>query len=234
MCDYGVFRGFNEIEFHSGLNVILGPNGAGKTTILEALTNPGSLPARRVHLGIPHPQMSFEVETHGNAELLGRHRDLIFLHEDFYTLSLEELPEWLQADDPDRLEEDASRIYLQWIPYLESPLRRYTLPEMLWKGFGSGDKLLASLAYVFAARNQLGLDLPLVMERPFSILDTRHSERLASHIRQLPDQVILLMTDSELWRESGFQAEWFLSPHDNYSYSRILRTASQEIVPAPA
>ena len=170
------------------------PPGAGKTTILEALENCGSSPTRRPHLGIPDPKMSLEVETLGNPELLRRHRDLVFLNEDSFVHLRREVPEWLRSDDPARLEEDAKRIYLQWLPYRESPLGRYTLREVLWKGFGMGDIMMASLAYVFAARNQLGLDLPLVMERPFGMLDCYHGEKLASYISQLPNQVILLMT----------------------------------------
>jgi len=234
MCDYGPFRGPNELRFTPGLNVILGYNGAGKTTILEALANPGAPPPRRAHRGIPDPKMSVEVETDGNPELLRRHRDLVFLNEDSFIHIRREVPEWLRSDDPARLEEDAKRIYLQWLPYRESPLGRYTLREVLWKGFGMGDITLASLAYVFAARNQLGLDLPLVMERPFSVLDHYHGEHLATYISQLPDQVILLMTEIELSRSDNFQADWILAPQANYSYSRILGAAGREIAAAPA
>ena len=233
MRDYGVFRGFNELRFTPGLNVILGSNGTGKTTVLQALANPDSPPARCAHRGIPDPKMSVEVETDGNPELLHRHRDLVFLNEDSFVQIRQEVPEWLRTGDPERLEQDAKRIYLQWVPYRQSPLGRYTLREVLWKGFGMGDITLASLAYMFAARNQLGLDLPLVMERPFGMLDCRDSEYLAAHIRQLPNQVILLMSDSDMWRDEKFQADWALAPWENYSYSRILRAAGMEIVAAP-
>jgi energy-coupling factor transporter ATP-binding protein EcfA2 len=223
MQDYGVFRGFNELSFTPGLNVIHGDNGSGKTTILKSLAILGPDPRIAAHHGVPSPSMSVEVETEGNPELLDRYRDLIFLDENFYDQTAEKLPAWLRAFGPDRLEEEAKRIYVEWIPYMESPLRRYTLREVVWKGFPAGERLLASLSYVFAVRNRLGLDLPLVMERPWNSCDHRYESRLAYYVSQMKDQVILLLLDDiyiSTFTDYSTPTHWLLPYPD---HSRIGR-----------
>jgi hypothetical protein len=234
MRDYGVFRGFNELHFTPGLNVILGHNGSGKTTMLEALANPDSPPAPRAHLGMPNPRISVDVDTLGNPDLLRRHRDLVFLDEYWCSAAQRDSRAWRNSALADQLADEAKDIFLQFVPYRESALKQRNMKDVLVRGFGAGETQLAALSYAFAARNALDLDLPLVMERPFSMLDCHHGEKLASYISQLPNQVILLMTESELSRGDGFQADWILSPQENYSYSRILRTNSLEIAAAPA
>jgi hypothetical protein len=95
------------------------------------------------------------------------------------------------------------------------------LRDVLPGPFGGGEHHMAFLSFLFAERKRLGIELPLVMERPFSSLDNHYRSQRGRFLQQSPCQVILLVNTTEVAMGDGFAPDWRLEPHRDDS--RITR-----------
>lgn len=77
--NYGVFLGSNDFVFDRKRTLIVGASGTGKTTIVNALANLGRAPGVKPHFHADPPEMSVNVSTSGDRELVKKYGSIIFL-----------------------------------------------------------------------------------------------------------------------------------------------------------
>ena len=178
--DYGIFSGSHSFSFNEGTTVIASGNGCGKTTVFNALARLGPDPAVRPNRYSKTPDLSVEVVTRGNRDLITKYHSLIFVDGE----SVSKL-----ANDPDKAANDPC--LLKWDSVYESgPYPR--LKES--RGWSLNEKTLYGWALVVAARDQLKIDLPLVLEIPDYHLEIRFRKALAELLDTLPGQQIHLIS----------------------------------------
>jgi hypothetical protein len=189
--DYGIFSDMNEIMFDSRRTLIIGGGGTGKTTIFNALVNLG--PAKRItaHMHAEHPEMSVEVEISGNRTLIKDYRNIIFLNGEsvclfansFYDQTLNTL-------------EDETRAIFQTILHHKShkiKMHRNLSPKLM----AAGERSCLGYAVVFALRKIRDLDVPVVMESPYGLMDMETRTGFSEFLKNEPCQQILLGTETE-------------------------------------
>ena len=196
--DYGIFSGSHSFSFNEGTTVIASGNGCGKTTVFNALARLGPDPAVRPNRYSKTPDLSVEVVTRGNRDLITKYHSLIF--DDGESVSmLANYPDKAATDlcygQSSTAIKDAAwdrlTYLLKWDSVYESgPYPR--LEESL--GWSLNEKTLYGWALVVAARDQLKMDLPLVLEIPDYHLEIRFRKALAELLDTLPGQQIHLIS----------------------------------------
>ena len=76
--------------------------------------------------------------------------------------------------------------------------------KRLW---AMGEVVCYSYALVFAAHSILNIDLPLVLDAPFGVLDLQRREKLADYLDSLSGQQIMLMSP---YLSQGYEADYRL------------------------
>lgn len=177
--DHGVFRGSNEIVFGRGVTVIAGATGTGKTTIISALTSLGS-----------------EVVTEGDRELIQKYRRLIFFGSHSELLGREELFAGIIYGLWDR--ETMQEMRAIFMKMLVLKLRNARAPRDLDPSkMAAGERCCLGYASAFAARKALGLDLPVVFDSPYGILDRDLRQGVSAFLQEQSCQRILLGLEDE-------------------------------------
>lgn len=216
MNDYGCFRGLNVITFAPGQNYVIAPNGSGKTTIARTLAILGTSPDRLGHVGVPSPRPYVDVAVDGNPQLIEKFRNLIFITEENSRLPFQS--DFFTGLDRAKLEQEAQRIYLEFFPYRKHALVGRRLDELISaRSFGTGEVMMARYAYVFAARYLLEVELPLVLDSPFSSLDLLHRRELSRLLDGLSCQVIVMATESQLQAVTMSGNVWRIERHCDFS-----------------
>lgn len=172
--DHGVFKGSNEIVFGRGVTVIAGAAGMGKTTIVRVLAGLGP-----------------EVTTEGGQELIQKYGRLIFLGSRSALLGREELFAGIIYDLWDR--EAMMETRAIFMKMLVPKLRNARAPRDLDPSkMAAGERCCLGYASAFAARKALGLDLPVVFDSPYGILDRESRQGVSAFLREQSCQRILL------------------------------------------
>ncbi len=140
--------------------------------------------------------MEVTVLTTGNRDLIAKYRQLIFLNCE----SLGYL-----ADDPEKAAHDLS--YGESATELKDSawdrfkymvgMTSYTRskpfkPLEECKYWAHGEETWYGLALILAARNNVNIDLPLILDDPFSSVDSHHRELLDHYLDNLAGQQIVL------------------------------------------
>lgn len=178
--DHKVFKGSNEIEFNRHMTVIAGPGGSGKTMIFNLLAAMGP-----------------EVETEGNREILRKYGRFFFI-------------------GPEKCEPGPGDAPWNCIPcgghrFGAEVLARDMFSEMLALKpekarlhsnldpsiMAAGEERCLRYAETFAALQVIKMDLPVVIDSPFGMLDAELRRGVSAFLRRQPRQIVLLCLVSE-------------------------------------
>ena len=211
----GPFRGTNVFTFPRDRTVIVGACGAGKSTLASALAGLGVPPA--IAVNDDGGEAEVVVTTAGNRDLLLPHRQLI--HVDPESAGRRALPDWgaLLHGQPNpeqirRLESDTTMIFGEIIAgKVPAPTARCHRHRAV---MSTGELVCHGYAIILAARDFLGLDLPLVMDSPFSHLDPALRIGLRKVLARQGGQQVLLLGQTE--QDLDDRPDYVLAPgHEN-------------------
>ena len=187
------FPGSQEIVFSQHLNVILGGGGSGKTTIFNALASIGPETGRVSDRELRTLETAVAVSTSGDRGLLSKYRDIIFLGDDGADRALsQEL--WKLKTGANISSSPYARHREAIVDEAIKVLSNSLLAHKPWKYeehkdlnpryMAVGEHSLFGYAYMFAVRTVLDLDLPLVLDVPYTVLDANLRAGLREFLRE--------------------------------------------------
>jgi ABC-type glutathione transport system ATPase component len=191
--NYKVFGGANDFRFDRHRTVIVGNGGTGKTIIAEVLRHlgPPARDGREVTLNNRFAS-STVVITEGNCDLINKYRNLIFVSGE----CVDEMP--LRSSRKAII--DKARIMFEKI--VKHKPWKIDMHRDLGPGvMAGGERMCLGYAFVFAAREALGLDVPIVIDSPYGRLDAELRAGLRDFLKSQSCQQILLGHDCELSEE---------------------------------
>jgi energy-coupling factor transporter ATP-binding protein EcfA2 len=181
--DYGPFAGSHEWQFGPHQTVIVGGSGSGLTTIARALADLGPSPSVEAHLGTEDARLHVETITEGDRDLLRKYHDLVLIACDEPPLVGEQVLVGLVPGPAlHAIQEAAEPIFRSCFPYPRPPLSE---PSRL----SAGEWLVLGYATALAARQVLALDLPLILDRPFAMLDKLVGQAVRQMLKAHPCQL---------------------------------------------
>jgi hypothetical protein len=203
--DYKIFGGINDFRFNRYKTLIVGKGGTGKTTIAETLNYLGHAkdPHRKL-LRQDHAVSSIAVVTEGNCDLANKYRHLILINSDYAGfLANYNQPDYLRRIVPRGMWStfafERQKVFHKILSYKKCKidLSREFNPQVMARG----EKVCFGYACFFAIRNTLKLDIPVVLDSPYAMLD----EELRKGFRKFLDtqscQQILLGNECEFSKE---------------------------------
>jgi len=218
---YKIFGSINDFKFNRGRTLIVGDNGVGKTTIIEALESLGPSMRGALPLRTANSQgvSSVAVITDGDCELIRRYRSLIFINPEFY-----------RYIDVHR----QGPVINNMVPYsargeVVSKTRKFFKRIVSFKAgkfymhrdldpvtMAAGEKICFGFAFVFAVREALKLDVPVVLDSPYAMLDECLRKGLREFLKSQPCQQILLGHEREFKEEE--KPKYILVYVEDYSH----------------
>ena len=196
--NYGCFHGVHDFVFDRERTLIVGNGGTGKTIIANALANLGPVPGVKPPVRARPPEMSAIVSTSGDRELVRKYKRIMFLGD----AAMYENPDLVAAFAalvPDQHQEmllDAASIIFKTLVSRKLGMRDGRR-DLNPAGLASGERVCLVYAYAFAARKILDLDLPLVFDRPYGMVNEKIRDSLRVFIQQQKCQQILLLSEFE-------------------------------------
>ena len=165
-----------EFVFDPQRTLIAGGNGTGKTTLVNVLTN-----------------LDSNVETQGNREIMQRYKEVIVIDGTNPAIDGKEL----YADIFNQTETNKeTRINFESI--LERKLWKVEIYKDLNPDIMAvGEKMCFKYARIFAIRKLLNLDLPVIIDSPYGLLDKALKEGFRDFLGKQNCQQILLATEAE-------------------------------------
>ena len=224
--NYGVFLGSNELNFDRHQTFILGRSGTGKTTIVNALAQLGPAQGVKANSHALNPEMSVEVVTKGNRKLVNEYGSVIFL-----SCESTELPMFnmdapstgiLSRQNWEAVRDGAREIFRTMLhrkPWKIEPHKDLSPGTM-----AAGERVCLGYAYAFAVRKVLSLDLPVVLDSPYSRLDSQLRHAVRAFLQEQPYQQILLGVESEFDEEG--KLDYVLDYINDYSV--VIKTLCVE------
>jgi len=199
--DYKVFGGLNDFQFNRHRTLIVGKGGTGKTIIAEALEYLGHPRNPRYNLPMKdHVTSSIAVITKGNCELIDRYRSLIFLNRD----SAERLAAYDQEPIFKTLVPNSAwkSVMIETQKVFQKILSYKPWKIDLHRGLNvqvmaAGERICLGYAFIFAVREALKLDIPVVFDSPYAMLDMELRNGLRNFLKAQPCQQILLGHECE-------------------------------------
>lgn len=185
------YRGNCSYIFNENITTIVGKMGAGKTTLLNTLHS----------LGLE--QHAFDCDdidgaqliTHGNRELITKYSDIMFIQCENMTIKLDDVyRKAIKRCDPVKLDSVILNIFNNLVENQPhkikiagglNPLKMVNTTEMICFRY----------AVVFATRKLLKLNLPLVLDDPYSYLDSEIAESLKEFLLTQDCQKIFLLRE---------------------------------------
>ncbi|MBI5741328.1 MAG: hypothetical protein HZA16_11505 [Nitrospirae bacterium] len=196
--DYGIFSGPNELSLDRNRTLIVGAAATGKTTIVNALAGLGPARGIRAHVNSANPDISVEVVTRGNRDLIKKHGNLIFLGCRSADAFMRD-PEIIFADILDRQNREAVRAEARTIfqrMLILTPWKNEH-KDMNHSIMSAGERVCLFYAFAFAIRKVLDLDLPAVFDSPYGLLDSGLRQGVRAFLKEQSCQQILLGIESE-------------------------------------
>lgn len=215
--NYGVFLGSNEIDFDRYCTLIIGNSGTGKTTIVNALANLGPATGIKPHFQAKNPEMSVDIVTEGNRNLVKEYSRLIFLDEkSIYSPMFnneDPLIDILNYQQLKAVKDEGREIF-------QTMLSRKTWKIEAHKDLNpntmtAGERICFGYAYSFAVRKILNLDLPAVLDTPFGRLDLQLKQAVCTFPKDQPCQQIMFLGGYEF--DEHDKPDYTLDYRDGYT-----------------
>jgi ABC-type glutathione transport system ATPase component len=216
--NYGVFLGSNEIDFDRHCTLIIGNSGTGKTTIVNALANLGPAIGVKPHSQAKSPEMSVEVLTEGNRNLVKKYSRLIFLDEEsIYSHMFNNEDPFIDILDHQQLKavKDEARENFQTM-LSRKTWKIETHKDLNPNIMAAGERICFGYAYIFAVRKILNLDLPAVFDAPFGRLDRQLKQEVRAFLKDQPCQQIMLFLGGYEFDEHD-KLDYTLDYRDGYT-----------------
>lgn len=200
--DYKVFRGLNDFRFNSHQTLIIGNNGTGKTVIAEALENSGYPKRSQKTLTTKdRTGSSVAVITDGNSELIKKYRNFIFLSgdsaRDIAVHPQDPILKSFLPSGAQKIVAGKTRTFFQSI-LSQKPWKIEAHRNLNTQIMSAGEKICFGFAFIFAIREALKLDIPLVLDSPYGRLDQELRQGFHNFLKVQPCQQILLISESEI------------------------------------
>lgn len=216
--DYGIFCGSNEIEFNRHRTLIAGGNGTGKTIIAQALAHLGPVKGIKACSHSDRPEMSVEVVTEGNRNLVKKYSSVIFLDYKSAMRNKESMLTDVLSHQNLKIVKDEAREIFRMLLFLK-PNKIREHQDMSPCIMALGEKICLGYAFAFAARKVLNIDVPAVIDAPYAILDLQLRKGLYSFLKKQSYQQILLGTEEEFTEEG--KPHYILDAQKHYS--RVIK-----------
>jgi energy-coupling factor transporter ATP-binding protein EcfA2 len=201
--DYGIFLGSNELNFDRHRTVIVGRGGTGKSTIVNALAKLGPVKGVKAHVHAENPEMSVEVMTEGNRNLVNEYSRLIFIDCEYNGLPIfgQENPfaGILNHQQWEPVRDEAREIFQAML--FHKPLKMESRKDFNLQTMAAGERICLYYAYTFAFRRVMNLDLPIVLDSPYDRLNTEHRSAVRAFLKEQPCQQILLGSEYQFDKE---------------------------------
>jgi ABC-type lipoprotein export system ATPase subunit len=219
--NYGIFRDLNEIKFNRHQTFIFGESGAGKTTIANALSCLGPVPDVKPHYSKVSSDMLVDVVTNGNRDLIKKYRNVILLRNDERIINDQEtiFKEVVKKQYREEIKDAAKSIFQTLI---SAKLRQIDIHDLNPTIMTAGEKICLEYALVFAFRKVLNLDLPIVLDSPYGLLDTELRKGVRAFLKEQSCQQIMLGTEHELSKE--YKPDYMIRYAEGYS--QIIKQTS--------
>jgi tetratricopeptide (TPR) repeat protein len=214
--NYGIFIGSNEIIFDQNNTFIV---GAGKTTIVDALANLGPVSGVKPHRGVDSSEMSVTVTTSGNRELVKKYGSVIFLDvnkmlESSYQETV--LTDILNDQNRNAVKDEAREIFRAMLSINSGKIEFHH--DLNPNAMPAGERICLGYAYIFAVRKVLKLDLPVVFDSHFGMLDLQLKQVVRTFLKEQHYQQIILGCQDEFNEED--KPHYTLDYIDGYSRAR--------------
>jgi len=201
--NYGIFLGSNELNFDRHRTLIVGGGGSGKTLIANALAKLGPVKGIKAHFNADHPEMSVEVVTKGNRNLVNKYGSVIFLSCEFTELPTFNLETPFAGIFSHK---NGEVVMTEARTIFHALLSRKPMKNEIYKNLNpvtmaAGERVCLGYAYSFAIRKVMNLDLPVVLDSPYSRLDPELRHGVRAFLKEQPCQQILLGGDYEFKEE---------------------------------
>ena len=220
--DYKVFGGLNDLRFNRHRTLIVGDRGTGKTTIVEALENLGPPKRDQKTLTLKdQPGSSLAIVTEGNRELIKKYRSLIFINrESDRNLAMYGQEPELEGMVPNSARKTVAsktRSIFKRILY-HKPGKIDSHRDLNPQIMAAGERICFGYALVFAVREVLKLDIPVIFDSPYAMLDKELRKGMRDFLKTQPCQQILLGHECEFLKEE--RPKYILVYTENYSHVR--------------
>jgi len=217
--DYKVFRGLNEFRFNRRRTLIVGKEGTGKTIIAKALEFLGAPKINRENFTIKDRRISsVAVITEGNSSLISKYRSLIFLN-------CEVARDWALHNREFKMAAKIPNDKWEVVKIKAQTIFRDILFSKPWKidlhrdfntdAMAAGERICFGYSFVFALRRTFNLNIPIVLDSPYGMLDMELRKGLSDFLKAQPCQQILLGFECAFSEEES--PKYILVHVENYS-----------------
>jgi len=203
--DYKIFGGLNDLQFNQHQTFIVGKGGTGKTIIVKTIENLGSPKIEQGTFTMRDQAVSsLVIVTKGNCDLIKKYRSFIFLNrESFENLAIyshelksgNSVPNRIQREIESKTRSIFQRI-LSFKPWKINLHSDYNVQVM-----AAGERICLNYAFIFAVREALELDVPVVFDSPYAMLDEELRQGMRNFLKAQPCQQILFGHECEFLDE---------------------------------